>query len=207
MFLIEVAHPAGAVDPDAQATIANHISHRMMTRKAAPAETLERARRVLHIRFQEASTWWTGDGLVKDGEPPPFVVTVTIPAAWREEFSSHGIAAIRGAIAEFDTQHGFVRGGGDLWVNVVGIADGSIGLNGAATDAIGVVNYITEQYRATTHEAPTLPDGVVIDPICGMRVRLGPGAITLRHDGEVVGFCSTGCRAAYADQHQLAAPQ
>lgn len=85
----------------------------------------------------------------------------------------------------------------------MGVADGSIGLNGAATDAIGVVNYMTEGYRAAQPAAPTLPDGVVLDPICGMRVRLGPRAITLPHGENVLGFCSSGCRAAYADEHQL----
>lgn len=207
MFLIEIAHPAGAVDHSTQAMIAKDISRHMMNPKAAPAETLERARRMLHIRFHEASAWCTGDGPLKNGDPPPFLITITIPEAWREEFSSGGISAIRAAIAKFDAQRGFMRAATDLWINVVGIADGSIGFNGSAMDAIGVVNYMTDQYRATAPEDPTLPDGVVIDPNCGMHVRLGPRAITLQHGAKVLGFCSTGCRAAYADQHQLTVPQ
>lgn len=207
MFLIEITHPAGAVEPGEQATIAEDITRRMMNPKAAPAETLDRARRMLHIRFHETSAWYTGDGAPREGEPPPFLVTVTVPEAWREEFSPGGIAAVRGAIARFDARHGFTREPGELWVNVVGIADGSIGFNGSATDAIGVVNYMTEQYRAKAPEDRQLPDGVVLDPNCGMRVRLGPRAITLRHGEEVLGFCSAGCRAAYAEQHHLAVPR
>jgi YHS domain-containing protein len=86
-----------------------------------------------------------------------------------------------------------------VWINVVGVADGSIGLNGKATTAAGVVNYMTEEYRAAPRVPVEVPDGVVIDPICGMRVRLGPRAITLDHDGTTVGFCATGCRDAYAE--------
>lgn len=204
MFLIEIAHPADAVDPVEQAAIAQDISRRMMDQKAAPAETLQWARRMLHIRFQEASTWCTGDGPLKDGEPPPLLVTITIPEAWREEFSKGVTPLVRAALAAFDARHGFVRAGGDVWINVIGIADGSIGLNGAVTDAVGVVNYMTKQYRDAAPQDPTLPDGVAIDPICGMRVQLGPRAVTLRHGEKVVAFCSTGCRAAYAEQHKLA---
>jgi YHS domain-containing protein len=46
-----------------------------------------------------------------------------------------------------------------------------------------------------------LPDGGVIDPVCGMRVHLGPHAITLQHDGRTIGFCATGCREVYAADH------
>jgi hypothetical protein len=207
MFLIQIACPAGFLDPDDQERIARDIPRRMkMVPGAAPGETFERARRMLHVAFHEATTWCTGDGPVDDGQPPPFVVTVTLPEAWREEFSSHGISAIGAALEAFDTERGFVRPGGDVWVNVVGVADGSIGLNGSATDAIGVVNYMTEGYRAAAPAVPASPDGVVLDPICGMRVALGPRAITLQHGEDILGFCSTGCRAAYADTHQLAVP-
>lgn len=90
-----------------------------------------------------------------------------------------------------------------MWVNVVGIADGSIGLNGKATTAAGVVNYMTEEYRAAAHAETDLPYGVVIDPICGMQVRPGPSAITLDHDGTTIGFCAAGCRDAYAQNEGL----
>jgi hypothetical protein len=42
--------------------------------------------------------------------------------------------------------------------------------------------------------------------MCGMRVRLGPSAITLEHDGETKAFCAAACRAAYARQHGLPVP-
>jgi YHS domain-containing protein len=51
-----------------------------------------------------------------------------------------------------------------------------------------------------------LADGVVIDPVCGMKVRLGPHAITIQHEGTTIGFCATGCRDVYAEDHDLPIP-
>lgn len=65
---------------------------------------------------------------------------------------------------------------------------------------------MTEEYRSATPESSDLPDGMVLDPICGMRVRLGPRPITLDHDGTTVGFCWTGCRSAYAQAHHPTMP-
>jgi YHS domain-containing protein len=66
---------------------------------------------------------------------------------------------------------------------------------------------MTEEFRARhSRGAVDLPDGVVIDPMCGMHVTLGRDAITLEHDGETKGFCAASCRRAYAKEHGLAVP-
>lgn len=163
---------------------------------------MKRARAMTHIVFHPAQSWTTGDGPLPADQPPPYIVTVTVPDAWREEMSGHTIALARAALGRHDTARGSQRRGGDVWVNVVGVADGSIGLNGKPSTADDVVMYMTEDYRATA-TAADLPDGVVADPICGMHVRLDPRAITLSHGGDTVGFCSQGCRAAYARQHGI----
>jgi xanthine dehydrogenase accessory factor len=36
-----------------------------------------------------------------------------------------------------------------------------------------------------------------IDPVCGMTVAIGPGALTLEHDGTAYYFCCAGCRRAF----------
>jgi YHS domain-containing protein len=66
---------------------------------------------------------------------------------------------------------------------------------------------MTEEFRARSEpDDVDLPEGVALDPMCGMRVRLGPSAITLEHDGETKAFCAAACRAAYARQHGLPVP-
>jgi YHS domain-containing protein len=203
MNLIEITHPAGALDDAARTEVAQQIITGILGVEEIPAETLRRARRMMHVLFHEARGWTTGDGILPEQAPPPFIVTITVPEAWREEMSRHGIGVVRAALRRLDNRRGISREGGDVWINVIGVADGSIGLNGKVTTAAGVVNYMTEEYRATPRVPVEVPDGVVIDPICGMQVRLGPRAITLDHDGTTVGFCATGCRDAYAENEGL----
>lgn len=204
MNLIEITHPAGALDDASRAEVAEQIVTGLFGMEQIPPETLRRARRMSHVLFHEAIGWATGDGQLPAQAPPPYLVTITVPEAWRDEMSRHGIGVVRSALLRQDARRSLTRDGGDVWINVVGIADGSIGLNGKPTTAAGVVNYMTEEYRAASRTTTDLPDGVVIDPICGMRVRLGRDAITLDHDGTTVGFCAIGCRDAYAENEGIA---
>lgn len=115
-----------------------------------------------------------------------------------------GPPRIHAALEQHDPAQGPERPGGDIWVNVIGVRDRSIGLDGRPSTADDVLMYMTEEHRASA-AAVDLPEGIVADPICGMHVELGPDALTLDHDGEVVGFCSKGCRSSYARHHGLGA--
>jgi YHS domain-containing protein len=207
MFLIEITGPAGALDEPERAEIAGRICSDLLDAAgSAPAETMRRSRRMTHVLFHEAHGWTTGDGPLPPDAPPPFLVTITAPEAWREELSRTAIAVVRNALHAYDRKRGLSRAGGDVWINVLGVADGSIGLNGKPTTATGVVAYMTEEFRASEQAEPAegLTEGVLIDPVCGMRVRLGPDAITLDRDGTTLGFCATGCRDVYLDNEQPA---
>lgn len=207
MNLVRITCPRGAMTENERARMAASItSGTVGETDMAPEETMKRARRMTHIAFLELDGWTTGDGPVAQDAPPPFVVTVTVPEAWRSEVSRQFTGVIRAAIRRYDAGRGYSRDGGDVWINTVGILDGSIGLNGTASTADDVLAYMTEEFRAREPESVDVPDDVVIDPICGMHVRLVPKAITLDHDGQVIGFCSLGCRAAYARQHGLEIP-
>jgi YHS domain-containing protein len=66
---------------------------------------------------------------------------------------------------------------------------------------------MTAEYQAQDDAANAdLPEGVTVDPMCGMHVRLGRGAVTLEHEGRTMGFCAKSCRAAYARRHGLPVP-
>ncbi|GGS39272.1 hypothetical protein [Actinokineospora fastidiosa] len=202
MNLIEITYPQGALEPEARTAIAERIATGLLGTDEIPPETLRRARRMTHVLFHEAASWSTGDGPVDD--PPPYLVTITVPEAWRADVSRPCMGIVRAALRRHDEARGHVRAGGDVWITVVGIADGDIGLNGSPATARDVVNYMTEEYRAAERPDEDLPDGVVRDPICGMRVRLGPSAITLERDGKTVGFCAVGCRDTYAANETVA---
>jgi hypothetical protein len=90
MNLIEITHPAGALDDAARTEVAQQIITGILGVEEIPAETLRRARRMIHVLFHEARGWTTGDGILPEQAPPPFIVTITVPEAWREEMSRHG---------------------------------------------------------------------------------------------------------------------
>lgn len=205
MFLIEITYPEGVLDAGARAEVAAALTAALNGNDdaAAPEATMKRARAMTHVAFHPAQSWTTGHGALPADQPPPYIVTITVPEAWRKEISSHSIAQIPTILERHDPAGAARRPGGHLWVNVVGVRDGSIGLNGKPSSADDVLMYMTEEYRASGDADADLPDGVVVDPICGMRVRLGPKAITLNHHGDTLGFCSKGCRASYAHQHRI----
>jgi hypothetical protein len=168
---------------------------------------MRRARAMTHIAFRELHGWYTGDGPLAPDSVPPVIATITVAEAWREEMSRHAISVLRSAVHRLDTTRGWKRRGGDLWVIVQGVPDGSIGLDGRASTAEDVLAYMTEEFRAAqaAGRASPAPAGTLLDPICGMFVHLGRASITLDHDGATMGFCSLGCRDAYVREHALAA--
>ncbi|MFD5054111.1 hypothetical protein [Streptomyces tendae] len=208
MFLIEIACPRGALTADDREELAGEVCRVLVGAEEGVAEeTMSRARAMMHVGFRELDSWTTGDGAWKPGRVPPLWVTLTVPEAWRTEMSRTSIGMVRRAVRRLDRSYGWERPEGHLWINVVGIADGSIGMDGKPGTADDVVGRMTAEYRARTDAAHAdLPDGVTVDPMCGMRVRLGRGAVTLEHEGRTMGFCAKSCRAAYAREHGLPVP-
>lgn len=191
--LIDIAYPAGTLAEERQHDLAESIIANLLVEPTAPAEAIRRAGTITHVWFHEGRAWTTGAGPYRDG-PIPLVVTITVPEAWREEMSRHAISAVRVAI----TRHVSAEA---LWINVVGVADGSIGMNGKATGSSDIVRYLT---RDLDIPDPTdLPADALVDPVCGMRVHLGRDAITLDHNGRTIGFCASACRDVYAQDHDL----
>jgi YHS domain-containing protein len=199
MNLIEIACPAGSIDDDQRRLIAADIVANFLVEPTAPAEAIERAGRATHVWFQEARAWTTGSGPYEIGAAIPFVVTISVPEAWREELTRHAMGAVRVALIRH-VPPGLLADD-TTWINVVGVMDGSIGMNGRPTTSTDIVRHLTQGIQPP--EAAGLPDGVVIDPVCGMQVHLGRSAITLESDGRTIGFCATGCRRVYAQDHDI----
>ena len=47
--------------------------------------------------------------------------------------------------------------------------------------------------------APEPPDGVAIDPVCGMSVVIEGSAQTAEHEGTTYHFCGKGCRLEFEE--------
>lgn len=208
MFLIEIAHPRDALTDDDRRALAGDVCDVLVGAQDGVAEeTMRRARAMTHVGFRELDSWTTGDGPWNPGEAPPLWVTFTVPEAWRSEMSRTAIGAVRRGVRRLDDTHDWKRSMGSLWINVVGILDGSIGMDGKPGTADEVVAHMTEEFRAGFDpDDAEVAEGIVIDPMCGMHVRLGRDAIVLEHDGRTVGFCAVACRKAYAREHGLPVP-
>lgn len=206
MILIDIACPVGALEDADRATVADDIISGLITDSGdstskAPEETMRRARTMTHLGFRELIRWTTGDGPWQPTSAPPLWLTITVPEAWREEMSRHVIGWIRRVVRDLDQRHDWTRDPGSLWINLVGAPDGSIGLGGRPATADDVLDHLTEEFRANRDHDRPLPEGTVVDPMCGMLVRLGPRSITLDHDGETLGFCAESCRDSYARRY------
>lgn len=208
MILIEISHPAGRLTETDHRTIVERIWSVVLTDEHAPSETMRRARQMTHLGFRELTDWHTGDGPPDPASAPPVMASVTVPQAWQEETARHMIGTIRAAIRRVDTEHGWSREPGSLWILVNGVPDGSIGMDGKSSTADDVLHALTADYQAAVREGRNepIPDGRLVDPMCGMLVRAGPHAITIEHDGETIGFCAVACRDAYIRQHSLTSP-
>jgi YHS domain-containing protein len=200
MNLIEVICPEATLDDAQRQTIADAIISNLLVEPDAPAQAIERAGHITHVWFHEARTWTTGAGPYQHNAPTPFVVTITVPEAWRDELSRRAIGAVRAALTRHTTAA--LNEEAAVWINVVGIHDGSIGMNGKPSTSTDIVRYLTHDIEPPTPR--DLPEGVVIDPVCGMRVHLGAHARTLSHNGQTIGFCAAGCQAVYAQDHNIA---
>lgn len=206
MNLIEIRHPAGALSTDDHVAMATEVTAGLTGEvgdDAVPASTLRRVAAMTHVAFTECSGWRTGNGSWgAPGDVPPLWITVTVPEAWREELARHEMGWLRRAVRRVDADHGWQRPGGLLWINMVGVADGSIGMDGKAVTADDVVAEMSREFRADLESGQTeVPDGMLLDPTCGMLVKDRARAITLEHEGIRYGFCAHSCRDAFVRRH------
>ncbi|WP_218137337.1 YHS domain-containing protein [Streptomyces indicus] len=174
-------------------------------------EVLDAQRLLTHVLVHETASWITGERPAADpADPPRFLVRVTVPASWRKEASSYFIRTITEVLAATEQQAG--RDGARLFqaphaiVLVNGISEGGVGLHGQAMGSLELTELISRPYRdrhdAETHaSAPGRDAGLLIDPVCGMSVRLEDSPLTLVHEGKLYAFCHGMCRRSFADEH------
>ncbi|MEE3850839.1 hypothetical protein VZC37_10885 [Gordonia sp. LSe1-13] len=205
MLLIEIAHPAGRFDNEDRAILGDAILDLFLAPDAHTTDTIDRARQATHIAFRELHGWRTGFGTPSADGAPPVIITLTVPAAWRDEGGDTFMGLLRTAVRRLDEARGWDRPRGGLWIRVDGVPDGQIGLDGRPSTADDVLSFLTEDFRSAQEKgtAAPAPAGRLVDPICGMIVPDGRGTITLDHDGVRLGFCADGCRAAYARREGL----
>ncbi|MFI6564975.1 hypothetical protein [Streptomyces sp. NPDC050534] len=211
MILIELFAPAGVLDQAQREEAGKRLIDALMATGDTHAEAvMDSARALTQVLVHEPAAWITGDRPRTDpADPPRYLIRVTAPAAWRKDMSGHAIDRLTQALANTEAaagrDPGRLRDQPHALVQVVGIAEGSLGMYGRPMGSLDLIRHMTAPHRdAVAHLATDgLPPGTVIDPVCGMTVDLGATDLTLEVDGTVHGFCNGQCQRIFADEHGI----
>jgi YHS domain-containing protein len=130
---------------------------------------------------------------------------VTVPGSWLgNEFGDHVIPVVTDAIASFEDDPGRLRREPHCVVQLVGLREHAVGTLGHATTSTEITRLMTENYRGSGEDRD-VPEGSVIDPVCGMIVELAAAKFTLTHEGTTYGFCAPSCRKVFAEDRGVPA--
>ncbi|WP_433427667.1 hypothetical protein [Nonomuraea sp. CA-141351] len=195
MLFIELLVPMGVFDEHERRRLAGRLSGRRLLsaadgQQAADPGVIDLLDSLTQVVVREEEIWMAGGRPPAPAHGPRYVVNV-IAGMWGREMSEHLIARITAELAE-------AEGNPEprAVVHVISLPEGSYGLNGQAQRSADVLQLIE---LAKTGPVAPVPDGMVIDPVCGATVP-SADAVTLKHDGQTYGFCCTHCRGHYAKQ-------
>ncbi|GAB3425055.1 hypothetical protein GCM10027569_61270 [Flindersiella endophytica] len=209
-MFFEVFVPKGALSADQRKRLGERILSELVSVEesaGAPADVLDSAQAIQQVVVYEPDAWIAGRRALEGGEPPRYVVRVSVPSAWRKEMSGHTIARITKVLADLDAELGLdptrLYEQPDAWIHVVGVPEGSLGSFGRALTSADVVRMITKPFRESPDRDAVIAaaaPGTAVDPVCGMTVQLGPAAITYERDGMTYGFCAPGCLQVFKEE-------
>lgn len=204
MMFTEVLVPAGVFSREDRVRLARRLTVDGLYggARATGASDGERAdpgvlaflETITHVVVREADVW-VADGAVLDATTPPrYVVRVHVPGPWRKDLSAELVSRITKALAEFDPDPDRLYREPVAEVHVLGVPEGGYGAYGRVVGQSALADLISEARQGIDE----VPEGVVVDPVCGMTVRLDrPDVVTAEVDGVVYGFCCTHCRGEY----------
>ena len=208
MIFLDVRTGGAPLSAGHRAQLATSLTRRLLGEdhfdEAAKPHALERARSLTTITFAHVDEWIAGGRPVGAADPTRYLVRVSVPQPWIEEFAPHAIPEITRAIADADDEPERFADESHLFVHVVGVPDCGIGVFGQPMSSSALVRYMTGDGRPTPADLAAAPEGHAVDPICGMVVPLDASALTLELDASTYGFCSTACRRVFAEDHATA---
>lgn len=209
MIFVELFAPAGTLTPRQRRRIGEELVTAVVPeQEGAPPESVESARAFTQVVVHEPEMWIAGGNPPAPAEASRYLVRVSLPGSWRKEIAPIIIPAITDVLARAEADSARLYDEPRAWVQVVGIAEGSYGLFGRVMGSTDIVRTITESYRrgAGSGRAEDIPQGMALDPVCGMVVSLTDAAGVVQ-DGDVTyAFCGSACHAVYEQDRRAAAP-
>lgn len=209
MMFTEVLVPAGAFSWEERARLARRLTIRGLYGDGQPgmADDDERAdpgvlaflETITHVVVREVDVWVV-DGAVMDAEARPrYVVRIHVPGPWRKDLSEQLISRVTRALAEFDHDPDGLYREPFAEVHVLGVPEGGYGAYGRVIGQSALAELISDAREGIAD----VPEGMALDPVCGMAVRLDrPDAVTAEVDGTLHGFCCTHCRGEFLSRRR-----
>jgi YHS domain-containing protein len=206
MMTVEVFATGRAMTADEEHELADGLLRALTTEESAPDVVLDAARELTHVLVGQPSTWATG-GAPPD-TAPRYLVRLTVPAAWSNDpqFAGHVVPLVTDAVAATEPDPARLGREPHCVVQIVGLREHAMGMLGRPVTSTEVTRFMTRGFRASG-EAPDVPDGVAVDPVCGMRVEWATARFTLTRDGVDYAFCAPTCRKVFAEDHAAAIPE
>ncbi len=200
MLFVELLVPKGMFDEWERRVLAGRLTARRLlspgdgTTPAADPGVMDLFDSLSHVVVREEEVWIAGGNLL-DGSQDPWYVVNVIVGLWGKEMSEHLISRITAELAEAEG-----RPEPRAVVNVISLPEGGYGLRGRVRRSSDFLALIEE---AKSGSAAHVPDGMVVDPVCGATVPREE-AVILERDGQTYGFCCTHCRGHFVRESSAA---
>jgi len=176
--------------------LADRMLMELLAEESAPEAVRAAARELVHVIAHRPDVWVTGGS-----DKPRYLVRVTVPGSWNtNQFGTYLIPKITDIVADFEEDPERLRREPHCVVQIVGLREHSVGTLGRVTTSADITRLMTAGHQVDTSEAP---EGMAIDPVCGMAVDLATATITLTHEGTIYAFCAPVCRKVFAEDHAI----
>jgi YHS domain-containing protein len=193
MMTVELFLPTGF---DRGRELAERMLMELLAEESAPEAVQAAARELVHVIAHRPDVWVTGGS-----DEPRYLVRVTVPGSWNtNQFCAYVIPKITDIVADFADDPERLRRRPHCVVQIVGLREHSVGMLGRVTTSTDITRLMTDGHEVDTTRAP---EGMAIDPVCGMAVDLATATITLTHYGTTYAFCAPVCRKVFAEDHAI----
>ena len=129
MPLIEVFTPKGSLSEEQRKVIAEDLFAEVLAAEGAPDN--EAARSISWVLIHDVETWSVGGQEVGAGEPPRFIVKVSVPkGALNDERRADMMARVNALLAKSDPDPSRFQSPLAAWVHINEVPDGNWGAAG-----------------------------------------------------------------------------
>ncbi|WP_106399776.1 hypothetical protein [Actinocorallia populi] len=204
MLFIEVFAPRGVLGAEGRELLATRLvelDDGVDRGEYHPESVEENSRAYTQVVVHEPLTWLAGDRAVGVDWPRRYVVRARIPAPWVKQVAGELIERYDRIVAGTVREVLGLDAEPQVWVEVHGVREGALGLDGRAMGAEAIGRLFTGSWRESVRGEGPVPGpepDTVHCPVCSMVVKLDDSAITLVHEGDVYGYCTKHCRRAHA---------